>query len=265
MAKLNSTPHKADGKAVSQSEMQASFFATMESAATVQGASTENGLSARKTLSKALKSGATAGMTEVAFASFKTDAHCHYLAAYLTSRSCATDYASVRRLWTDGVKAEAHGKALAPVGCNHVADWDTKIRQGSAVCRKLLSNAFDDIDMSIKTNAPLTAEELKDRETRRSGGKKPRQSSEAEKAKAEDHSTDLKSASETIRTAAPLDIAAALSNLPEDVFAQIVCEAASIRAPRGCLKAVNSAFISSLLFARDKRNQDLATPATKCA
>ena len=270
MAKLNTSSRKANGKAeqtvVSQAEMQASFFATMESAATVQGTSTESGLSARKTLSNALKSGATAGMTEAAFASFKTDAHCHYLAAYLTSRSCTTDYASVRRLWTDGVKAEAHGKALAPVGCNHISDWDTKIRQGSAVCRKLLSNAFDDIDMSIKTNAPLTAEELKERDARRSGGKKSHQSaSTASTASPEDNTTDLKSASETIRTAAPDDIAAALALLPEDVFAQVIGEAAGLRIAKGCAKIANSHFVTALLVARDARNQENATPATKCA
>ena len=254
MAKLNSTSRKADGKAVSQSELQASFFATMESAATVQGTSTESGLSARKTLSKALKSGITRGMSEDAFNAFKTDAHCHYLAPYLTSRSCSTDYASVRRLWTDGVKAEAHGKALAPVGCNHVADWDTKIRQGSAVCRKLLSNAFADAGLNIKTNGPAAKKEEAKLEPRT-----------ASTASTEGNSADPKTAGETIRTAAPNDIAAALATLPEDVFAQVIGEAAGLRIAKGCAKIANSHFVTALLVARDARNQENATPATKCA
>ena len=261
MAKLNTKSSKAVSK-VSTVVSQETFFATLETAAQVYGASQESGISARKTLSAALLSGTTKGMSEDAFASFKCDATAHYLAAYLNARNCSTTYEAVRALWTNGINAKLHAKTLAPQGANNLADWEAKVTGGSMSARKLISNAFDDIDWGVKTNAPLTAEELKERDARRNKGKGARA---GETGAPEGNSSDPKTAGETIRTATPNDIAAALATLPEDVFAQVIGEAAGLRIAKGCTKIANSHFVTALLVARDARNQENATPATKCA
>ena len=253
MAKLNTKSSKADSKVSTVVSLDA-FFATLETAAQVYGASQESGISARKTLTAALLSGTTRGMSEDAFASFKTDATAHYLAAYLNARQCQTSYDAVRKLWTDGVKASAHGKTLAPDGANNLADWDAKVLTGAMSARKLISNAFSDAGLDIKTNGPAAKKEEDKREPRAPSTASP-----------ESNTTDLKSASETIRTAAPDDVAAALALLPEDVLAVIIGEVAGRKVSKGCAKICNSHFFTSLLVARDARNQDLATPATKCA
>ena len=254
MASLKTSSRKADSKASPIVSLE-TFFATLEGAATSYGASQESGISARKTLTAALLSGTTRGMSEDAFASFKTDATAHYLAAYLNARQCQTSYDSVRKLWADGVKASAHGKTLAPDGANNLAEWDTKVLTGAMSARKLISNAFADAGLDIKTNGPAAKKEEAKREPRPASGA----------ATPEGNSSDPKTAGETIRTAAPNDIAAALATLPEDIFAQVIGEAAGLRIAKGCAKIANSHFVTALLVARDARNQENATPATKCA
>ena len=254
MAALKTSKSLKTNSTVSTVVSQETFFATLETAAQVYGASQESGISARKTLTAALLSGTTRSMSEDAFAAFKTDATSHYLAAYLNARACPTSYAAVRKLWTDGVKASAHGKTLAPDGANNLAEWDAKVLTGAMSARKLISNAFADAGLDIKTNGPAAKKEDDKRAPRTPSAASP-----------EGNTSDPKGVGETVRTAAPVDIAAALASLPEDVFAQVIGEAAGLRIAKGCAKIANSHFVTALLVARDARNQENATPATKCA
>ena len=275
MAKLNTSSRKADGKAApidTQKEHAAlmdKFNHAIEEIATSAGDNKRKTALGRKDITGFLKSGLLSGMSPDAFEAWKLTIKCRYMAFCLTAAGYPATYDAVISLWPhvlpDGslsakVNAKLHGETLAKIaGVNDPTlykDWQDNAFNCANTGMKFLSNCFADAGLDIKTNA-AKVEEAAPTSNANAG--------QGSTASPEGNSSDPKTAGETIRTATPNDIAAALATLPEDVFAQVIGEAAGLRIAKGCTKIANSHFVTALLVARDARNQENATPATKCA